>query len=159
MRHLFVLGFIGLAGAAHAQAPDAAYFCREEFIGGLTFDSTSRQWRGAVFTNLRNFVLRLKSAGQTGDGKYVLDTFNVTATREGAKVSADCLDLSKDVSAMDRIVVGKNNILRCFAGATEYQFNRANNRFLATYAYGYVNGADNDDDTPYVSGGRCTKIN
>ena len=39
-----------------------------------------------------------------------------------------------------------------------YQFNLTNNRFLSIYDFGYIDGRDNNDETPSVSGGTCTKI-
>jgi hypothetical protein len=40
----------------------------------------------------------------------------------------------------------------------DYQFNLRTNRFLGAYLEGYVDGKDNNDDTPFVSGGTCSKI-
>lgn len=138
MRHLFTVGLIALAGTAHAQTNEAAYFCREEFMGGVAFNSRSGEWEGGSFTTRRNFVLRLKPAGMTVEGKYTYDLVQVSVTPEGQKISVECLDVSKDVSEMDQITIGKNNILQCVSSLTQYQFNRANNRFLMVYAYGYV---------------------
>jgi len=158
MRHLTAVGLLALAGVAHAEAPGAAYFCREEFMGGLAFNSGSHEWEGGSFTTRRNFVLKLKPAGVQVQGQYSYDLVQVWVTPEGQSLPIECLDLGKEVGEMDQITVPKNNILRCVSSMTQYQFNRANNRFLTVYAYGYVNGADNHDDTPYISGGRCTKI-
>jgi hypothetical protein len=39
----------------------------------------------------------------------------------------------------------------------EYKFNLKNYRFLRAYLAGYVNGMNENSDTPYVSGGTCIK--
>ena len=39
----------------------------------------------------------------------------------------------------------------------EYKFNLKNNRFLRAYLAGYVNGMNENSDTPYVSDGTCIK--
>jgi hypothetical protein len=39
-----------------------------------------------------------------------------------------------------------------------YQFNLMNNRFTSYYLQGYVDGVDNNNNAPAVSGGTCTKI-
>jgi hypothetical protein len=46
----------------------------------------------------------------------------------------------------------------CSASLKDYVFNLKQGRFLAVYAVGYVNGFDNNDNTPAIDGGRCTKI-
>jgi len=39
-----------------------------------------------------------------------------------------------------------------------YVFNPFTNRFFHIYTAGYISGLDNNDDTPYMAGGTCTKI-
>ena len=44
---------------------------------------------------------------------------------------------------------------RCLGVRHDYRFNLENNRFLL---FGYFDGADNNENTPAVTGGTCTKI-
>jgi hypothetical protein len=41
---------------------------------------------------------------------------------------------------------------------TQYEFNVVNHRFLKIAIGQYVDGGDENSDTPSVSGGLCTKI-
>jgi hypothetical protein len=147
-----------VTGAANAQSIGSNFYCRDEFSGGLGFNERGKNWQGAVFSSRNNFVLHMEEVGTTASGKYAIEARRLAVTPEGDSQAVRCLDLTQDVADMERVQIQKD-IVRCTASVTEYQFNLKNNRFLRVYAYGYVNGADTNDDTPYISGGRCTKIN
>lgn len=159
MRWFFALLLLVLIAPANGQNEESTYFCQEEFMGGIAFNGSAKEWEGAVFSTRRNFILKTKPAGLIGEGAQARSIVTVTITREGGSIGVECLDLSQEVENMAKVSIQKNNIFRCTSSATEYHVNRANNRFLTVYAYGYVNGVDNNDDTPFVSGGKCTKIN
>jgi hypothetical protein len=43
-------------------------------------------------------------------------------------------------------------------GVYEWRLNKNNMRFLLAYLAGYTNGADNNDDTPSVTIGKCAPL-
>jgi hypothetical protein len=45
------------------------------------------------------------------------------------------------------------------ASMSEYTINLVTNRFFAAYLQGYIDGKENNDNTPAVLAGTCTKIN
>jgi hypothetical protein len=51
----------------------------------------------------------------------------------------------------------QDGTLNCATALFEYKFNLKNNRFLRAYLVGYVNGMNENSNTPYVSGGTCIK--
>lgn len=145
------------SSAANAGPIGSTFFCREEFAGGLAYNERTEKWQGAVFSSRTNFIVHMEEAGTTASGKFAIEARRLTVTKEGQNTAVRCLDLSQEVTDVDRVPV-QNNIARCVANLSEYQFNLVNNRFLRVYAYGYVNGANNTDDTPVITGGVCTKI-
>jgi hypothetical protein len=102
------------------------------------------------------FVLRLKYIKSWVKDDENVDDYSVTITRLGSTYNAECLDFSQSQHGVvsDR----KYTYLRCRANESDYTFNLKNSRFLSVYPNGYVEGEDNNDNTPHVSGGTCTKI-
>jgi hypothetical protein len=67
----------------------------------------------------------------------------VTITPEGGRVAETYLGPDESVVfSSDRMT------FRCLGVRHEYLFNLENNRFLFTYLFGYVDGADNNETTP-----------
>jgi hypothetical protein len=53
--------------------------------------------------------------------------------------------------------INKYAFLECSRiGLIDYKFNFVNHRFIEIYKGGYINGANDNNDTPKVSGGDCT---
>jgi hypothetical protein len=46
----------------------------------------------------------------------------------------------------------------CLQNFEEIKINLEKLRFLSVYLYGYVDGQDNNDNTPFVKAGPCVKI-
>jgi hypothetical protein len=149
--------------ALSAEKRDGAYYCTPKFSGGLIYNPAQKQWEGSSFENVSyhgNFVMKLAFRETT---KYsspstlfeYRDEYDVTITNEGSPVAASCLELDGKPPFINGF-----GVLRCNVadGLFEYKFNFANYRFIRIYTSGYVNGADNNDNTPAISGGLCTKI-
>jgi hypothetical protein len=165
MRKSFMLAALcvplGCSSAtAEVAQKDAAFFCVAEIAGGISYDEFSKKWHGAVFQTTEKFVLRLKFAGtQKGVLSYDKDTiynsFSITVTESGSNYATPCNESGADKST---VRIGNYPGFTCFAGYSEYTVNVANNRYLKVYDIGYTDGKDNNDNTPAVSGGTCTKI-
>jgi hypothetical protein len=148
--------------ASNAMAPkDASYFCTVEFVGGIAFNQTLKRWDSAKFRPERKFVLKLKylttrtQKDLFGKDETVTD-FNVTLTEAGSNSPLPCLKTGDDWSAIVPIL--QYDFVSCTSGLSEHSFNLKKNRFLASYMFGFIDGSDNNDNTPSVSGGTCTKI-
>jgi hypothetical protein len=143
------------------QPKDASYFCVTEMAGGLVFDETLKRWRGASLRTDDKFILKLKFLGMkmgkdfVGKDEMVL-SFNVSVTPSGSNSPSECRSRA---DWGDVIEVRANNYLLCNAVLSDYTINFANNRFLSNYMSGYVDGANDNKNTPAVTGGTCTKIN
>ena len=143
---------------------DASYFCIAEFVGGLRYNERTRKWEGAAFEpsdKFAKFVMRMKhlrsETRKDVRGKHEpAQVFDVTLIVAGSSVAYPCLNWREPSRS---IVFGGDAMeFDCFGAFHGHQFNLEHNRFLSTYLEGYLGGADNNKDTPSVSGGVCKKI-
>jgi hypothetical protein len=144
------------------QRRDGVYHCTVRFAGGLEYNNALKEWQGAILKPSRNFVMTLTfretvkgqtrdrdeyDKGQTDDR----DEYDVSITEEG-DASVSCLE-SRDKFPS----INKYAFLECSRmGLIEYKFNFVNHRFIEIYKGGYINGADDTNDSPKVSGGLCS---
>ena len=143
-------------GKAEAQEPKAeadAYVCKVEFTGGLAYDVESKSWRSTTFQPKGKFIFRLKFV-KTQIEKIGLHAANyeATVTEAGRNREVSCAGGKDKTTSADQ-----DGTLDCATALYEYKFNLKNNRFLRAYLAGYVNGMNENSDTPGVSGGTCIK--
>ncbi|MGY4501085.1 hypothetical protein ACVWYH_005016 [Bradyrhizobium sp. GM24.11] len=92
----------------------------------------------------------------SGADESSVHEFKVTLTEAGSSKNTPCSN-ARDYKLP--VSVWADGWAVCSAAFTEYRFNPTNNRYLAAYLVGYVDGADNNEDTPSITVGVCTKIN
>jgi hypothetical protein len=131
-----------------------------KFAGGLEYNNTLKEWQGAILKPSRNFMMKLTfrqptksrdrdefDKGQIDDN----DEYDVTITEEG-DASVSCLESREKLPS-----INKYAFLECSRiGLIDYKFNFVNHRFIEIYKGGYIDGANDSNDTPKVSGGICT---
>jgi hypothetical protein len=152
---------LGISESNAIELKNASYFCTVEFAGGLAFNDTSKNWESVKFRPDNKFVLKLQFVSKRLQKNMISEKdepvadFNATLTKAGTSEGHPCF--SQD-SGQTLSMTGDFDYLSCDYFPSEYQFNLKNNRFLTYYKFGYLNGTDNNDNTPAVSGGTCTKI-
>lgn len=52
----------------------------------------------------------------------------------------------------------RGGLFDCRAGSTDYRFNPETLRYMEIYPVGYIDGQDQENDTPYIGVGKCSKI-
>jgi hypothetical protein len=166
MRAIIVVAVIVntcLIGPLYAQMPaEQTYFCIAEMAGGLSYSTTEKRWRGATFKANEKFVLKLKlnrtrvQKDFLGKDETVGD-YSVTVTESGKNVSQPCY--GKRAPHPKEVTLDEYMIVNCSHNLTDYRFNLKTNRFMGVYFIGYVDGADNNENTPAITGGTCTRIN
>jgi hypothetical protein len=140
---------------------DTSYFCTAEAAGGVSYKADQKKWGGAIFRTNEKFVLRLKfvdvEAGtSTWDKNDIYTNFEVFLTPSGTNSDSRCSYIG---AGGKKVSVSKHDQFTCYAALQQYIFNLNTNRYLNIYAQGYTDGTDNNDDTPSVTAGVCTKIN
>jgi hypothetical protein len=131
-------------GSAFAQSKDVAYYCVSEVAGGLWYNEKTKKWEGVSFRPESKFVLKMI---------FLHSNYDVTVTEAGKEYNLRCSEHYGKLGVGDQY-----KSFSCTTAVHDYRFNFVTNRFLAIYAHGYVDGKDNDDNTPGIEGGTCTKI-
>lgn len=160
---LIVPGLLFAASTAYSlPSNDLNFLCIPEAAGGVSFNETTKRWESTKFRLKRGLVVKLKHLRTFSEknifGKSETFTeFRMRMTEVGEKDEYRCYHVSKHT---DEVTIGEAGYLTCNGSdLTEYRFDFKTNRFLRAYLQGYVGGADNNNDTPSVTIGTCTKIN
>jgi len=147
------------SAATGFERRDGTYFCSTQFAGRVAYEPALKRWMGAKFRPSGNFFVRLRylrtRTEHVGDfASYDLDDYMVFITKEGEEFNAlmggGCFREGGDKPTDPSI--DQYGYLSCKSGFSEYKFNYKNNRFLRFYTIGYVNGQDDDGDTPARGG-------
>lgn len=151
---------------AHAQAlaaRNAAYYCTPEAASGLSFDNNTKKWVSARFKPDKAFVLKFSFESSAREKMFeqakdpsTVNRFRVTSTDAGSTSDLPCFNRKNHKSPVE---IWDDGWVQCNAGLSEIIFNPETLQFLKVYLVGYVDGVDNNDDTPSLTGGVCTKIN
>jgi hypothetical protein len=151
------LACLALPIATQAQEPrDTAYRCTEEFSGGLAFDAANDRWRGNAFRVFEKFTLQMRFMGTTvrkstvGDGRRVSE-FDVYLADATGRDPQPCF------GGDGRPVAVENGQVSCKKGLYDYKFNLTTNRFLYSYMIGYIDGRNDNENTPHITGGTCAR--
>ena len=148
-----IVASLALVQSAFSQSKDGAYHCVVEMSAGLGFDRTSKKWFATTFRVDQKFVLRMKYGGsRIEEGKQVSD-YDITIMDAGTDFDRPCSSNQKMVTIHD-----DDGGFRCGTITEDFVVNIKTLRFLRIYPLGYVSGQDNNDNTPSVSGGTCTRI-
>lgn len=169
-----VLGVMFTAfGAFHASAQltdidnsgfGGTYFCTSEASGGVRFMENLNSWTGAEFLASQRYVVSVVPHSLVKDefSGNMRPAYIISVTAHGEETSeADaCVSRNVELRKIDR---GLNYIsvtgeFSCMQFGGEWIMHIENLRFLQSYVWGYVDGRDNNENTPNVEIGTCTKI-
>ena len=122
------------------------WLCVSDQSVGFRFENST--WNIARFVD-RKYLITKK------DGRY-------SATEIGSKNRIrNCeADLNyKDYKEFREGIVEDSEVTwQCRGPGTIFRFHLGELRYRRAYLFGYVNGADNNDDTPAIERGRCSPI-
>jgi hypothetical protein len=146
--------------ALSLQPRNASFYCEVKFSGGIAFNELSKRWDSAQFLPVDRFVLKLQFISSDvrkdsrGDDENVTN-FRATITKEELYRPASWFGSGCETSIT---VKPDDPWFSCSSGVTNYNINLGLHRFLSSYMAGYVNGSDDNDAIPSVSGGTCTQL-
>lgn len=150
-----ILALLFTTAAGAVEPPEESYFCVGESAGGISYYSQTKSWRGAVFNPDQKFVLVVKTIGSRMDVSDKINIVEVTITLSGSNVTTGCFVFG---GVPHSTVEEKYDVIRCSANLSDFTISRRTNRYLSIYPIGYINGIDNNDDTPAITAGTCTRI-
>lgn len=128
-----ILIFIVIIFSNVANAQEG-YLCVSEAAGGVSFDKNSQKWRSTVFRNDNKKILINKKNNQ-----WTMKAFDNS-------FETDCTPPNE------------YGYMFCNKLFGELKFNTKNRRYISTYLFGYIDGSDNNDNTPAVEIGVCSKL-
>lgn len=147
---------LGLAGSTAAQENFSdqtgkyigKYFCKVTAAGGVAWEEARKQWEGATFRPDGSFVVSVSSTSGATAGDYTLSISNMGEDRPQR-----CTN-----DRTEPLNISTWGMVRCSAALHEYRISFDELRFIKAYLVGYVSGEDNNDNTPAITIGECTRI-
>ena len=125
---LFGLFFVNIANAQEG------YLCISEAAGGVSFEKNSQKWRGTAFkTDNKKILINKKN------NKWMMKEFD-------SQFESDCTSPNE------------YGYMFCDKILGEFKFNIKNRRYISTYIAGYIDGLNNNDNTPSIEIGVCSKL-
>jgi hypothetical protein len=150
--------------ALNLEPKDASFACEVKFSSGIAVNEMSKRWEAAQLMTvpIRRFALNLQFVSidfrkdGRGEDELVLSFRAVIAGERNDYPRAPWFpgECKTNIS-----VRPDAPWFTCSSGASNYSINLGANRFITSYMAGYVNGSDNNDDVPSISGGTCYKNN
>ncbi len=165
---LVFTGALTPANAEELGLFEGSYFCVANASGGVSFNDTLNKWDSTGFTASGRYVVNVARHSETTDRWGKLRTVYTVTVSEHGVVESDYL--SNICSTTDSTLRSYNLLthfisdtgqLSCqrFGGDWNWKMNLENGRFMSTYVLGYLDGIDNNDNTPSIEIGTCSRIN
>jgi hypothetical protein len=158
---VILISMVGQPCRALSLEPrNASFYCKVEFSGGIAFNEMSKRWDSAQFLPIKRFVLKLQfiSNDVRKDGRgndENVTNFGATITKDESNMPDSWFPSGCQTNITVKL---DDPWFSCSSGVTNYNINLGHHRFLSSYMAGYVNGSNNNDDMPSVSGGTCTQF-
>ena len=137
------------------------YLCSDEAVGGIIYKNNSQEWIGGNFKSDTQYIVKILDGDIFGEGDYRGTRYFVRIVVHGGDteindLSAKCFP----TGGQEGLRIGKNGRFECRRLLTRWNFNLDLNKYLSTYVGGYIyEDADQPgSDTPFIAGGRCTKL-
>jgi len=130
------------SGSVLAEKEQKNYLCIAETSGNIAFNDDTGKWEGSNSEAGNKFLLKIN------DKEYL--SFAATVTNFGQKKPMFiCLK-------GDEHTYAKSQICKGFYGRFVYSLETL--RFLRSYLAGYIDGKDNNNNTPYIQIGTCSPL-
>ncbi|MEM5473189.1 hypothetical protein WNZ14_15780 [Hoeflea sp. AS60] len=138
------------------------YLCLPEATGGVWYDDKSNKWLGVKFTLDNERILFKIKKGETIEKITFLGRktttlgYSVKLGSVGSLEENGCYRWEEFRSAL--VPISNEGFFRCTSNVLDYTLNLDTMRYLAVFAYGFVDGRDNNNSTPSITAGKCSKI-
>jgi hypothetical protein len=135
-----------------------SYLCIPDAAGGVYFDEASKRWQGAIFNvEDKKLVVSIKVLGLK-EYKILFSTLSEMVLDYEVKVSVIGREgLYCNTPNGEPLAIYESGIFQCGL-LYKYRFDLNKLRYVEFYTAGFVDGIDNNDNTPAVTVGRCSKF-
>lgn len=135
------------------------YLCVATAAGGISFDDVSKTWRGTMFAiDKERLIVRVTLVGKMQKSPYpgapneTAMGYKVEVAEPGNKSTVNCLDAEGST-----VSISQNGYLSC-SDFEEFKFNFENLRYMSIYSFGFINGENDNSDTPHITIGECSRF-
>jgi len=129
-----VVTLVALFSACSIVSAQTAYLCIPNGASGISWNASKKKWGHTNF-NVSNVKHLLK---KTGDG------WEWSKFGQSSGIKCD--------------EINDYGYLNCTLYFGDLRFNKKNLRYMTSYFIGYVDGKDNDDNTPNIEFGECSPL-
>lgn len=163
--------YLASAISARAQEPplstfydtagvfSGTYICVGEAAGGIRYDDKTKKWIPTHFrVDNDKFIIKVTATGRTtyDTGFSPVETVMGYSVEYSVPGSGDTQECYLPEGVNGKIVT--NGRFRCQSALTRYQFNLISMRYMEAYESGFIDGEDNNDNTPSITIGYCSKF-
>lgn len=142
-----------------------SYFCTADAAGGVSYNDGTKKWEGTIFRVEDRYILTVKLFGEV-EQEYQTDkkTYFVTFSEHGNEavgvLEGSCYTNNNKLREINPLIsyITENGDLSCKLMGGDLDVNLVNGRFLKSYNWGYVDGVDNNSNTPHIEIGKCSRI-
>lgn len=129
---------------SQANNDGASFLCSPVANGGIYYNEQSKKWSGTSFsTSTELFTIQGNYQGNGSDERYPFQIIKM-----GEKYpSGYCEQGFSDAGWL---------LCQSFG---PFYFSRETMRYMSFYNFGYLDGVDNNDNTPVLEVGECVQIN
>ncbi|TIU80480.1 MAG: hypothetical protein E5W13_03095 [Mesorhizobium sp.] len=142
-----------------------SYLCVGSASGGIKFEAASKKWVPATFNvSDSKFVVAVRSGSikeipvfgmRVQAMQYQISIRPFGSDGRGCGVSSRMLELDIEPPRLSIFPSGR---VQCSSSLEDYDFNFGDLRYLRVYPVGFIDGQDNDRNTPNIEIGTCSRI-
>ena len=152
MRERTVVGLLAALWRFSVNQPALAqrYECKADLVVGYAFDETTRSWTVKQFKPpARKYVVRRLTSQE------MQSPMNIKGATWGAFEGDERITFFLCPEPKTNVY---EDGLECGGVALNFMLNAKAGRYQEYYAGGYINGRDDNDDTPSIEIGRCKEV-
>lgn len=166
MRSIFFsIAVLAATSVAAQEAPDftGAYYCKMTASAGLRHDLQVKQWKPTVFnTDNDAYTVKVSKSGEVLRNNYGAEVplYHVNVAEFGSSQGTmDCFgQTGQPADKADHILIGDTGHFECRNLASYYIINLKTMKMMVQFRGGYMDTWRENNDTPFVSVGKCDKI-
>jgi hypothetical protein len=141
-----VVASLAFTTEGKSEEAEIRLLCKPTASGGVFFNETTKAWEGTVFLPGEDgFILTNSFKGPNAD-RY-----------EGFAFHAIPVGMNNATGGCET-EANSSGRLTCFYSGQHLYVNLQTNRYLELYPHGYIDGEDNNDNTPFAKIGTCTRF-
>jgi hypothetical protein len=171
MKKYVTVYFFCCLGATETFAEDTiefagTYFCTADAVGGVRYNEFTGDWVGGEFTAGNIYILNIRNNREIIDefnGKLRM-TYFIEFSEQGAGsdiLANSCNTKSNQLRSINPLAsfISDSGHFSCDLIGGDLAVDLGTLRFLKSYTWGYVDGVDNNRNTPLIMVGTCSRVN